>query len=67
MILVTLNWDLERLFHPWRMRELMKTNSKMLTRLSQVLSEILEGCLYLFKSQPSFDSQQSFVPRIILW
>ena len=33
-----------------------KTNLKKLARLFQVLSEILEGCFYLSKSQPSFDS-----------
>ena len=26
-----------------------------------------EGCFHLFKSQPSFDSWQSFILRIILW
>ena len=29
---------------------------KTSARFFQVLSEILEGCLYLFKSQSSFDS-----------
>ena len=42
--------------HPTRMREPMKTNLKKLACLFQVLSEILEGCFYLSKSQPSFDS-----------
>ena len=48
--------DLKGLCHPTRMREPMKTNLKKLARLFQVLSEILEGCFYLSKSQPSFDS-----------
>ena len=48
--------DLKGLCHPTRMREPMKTNLKKLACLFQVLSEILEGCLYLSKSQPSFDS-----------
>ena len=38
-----------------------------LARLFQNLWEILEGCFYLSKSQPTFDSLQSFVLRIILW
>ena len=41
---------------PRRMREPMKTNLKKSARLFQVVSEILEGCFYLSKSQPSFDS-----------
>ena len=45
------------LCHPWRMREPMKPNVKTSARLFQVLSEILEGSLYLFKSRPSFDSE----------
>ena len=48
--------SLKGLCHPTRMREPMKTNLKKLARLFQVLSEILEGCFYLPKSQPSFDS-----------
>ena len=44
---------LKGLCHPTRMRKPMKTN---LGRLFQVMSEILEGCFYLSKSQPSFDS-----------
>ena len=48
--------NLKGLCHPTRMREPMKTNLKKLARLFQVLSEILEGCFYLSKSQPSFDS-----------
>ena len=47
---------LKGLCHPTRMREPMKTNLKKSARLFQVLSEILEGCFYLSKSQPSFDS-----------
>ena len=47
---------LKGLCHPTRMREPMKTNLKKLARLFQVLSEILESCFYLSKSQPSFDS-----------
>ena len=47
---------LKGLCHPTRMREPMKTNLKKLACLFQVLSEILEGCFYLSKSQPSFDS-----------
>ena len=35
--------------------------------LSGLLSEILEGCFYLSKSQPVFDSLRSFVLRIVLW
>ena len=40
---------LKGLCHPTRMRKPMKTN---LGRLFQVMSEILEGCFYLSKSQP---------------
>ena len=47
---------LKGLCHLTRMREPMKTNLKKSARLFQVLSEILEGCFYLSKSQPSFDS-----------
>ena len=47
---------LKGLCHPTRMRELMKTNLKKTAQLFQVVSEILEGCFYLSKSQPSFDS-----------
>ena len=47
---------LKGLCHPTRMREPMKTNLKKSARLFQVLSEILAGCFYLSKSQPSFDS-----------
>ena len=47
---------LKGLCHPTRTREPMKTNLKKSARLFQVLSEILEGCFYLYKSQPSFDS-----------
>ena len=47
---------LKGLCHPTRMREPMRTNLKKLACLFQVLSEILEGCFYLSKSQPSFDS-----------
>ena len=47
---------LKGLCHPTRMREPMKTNLKKLACLFQVLSEILQGCFYLSKSQPSFDS-----------
>ena len=47
---------LKGLCHPTRMREPMKTNLKKSARLFQVLSEILEGCFYLSKSQSSFDS-----------
>ena len=48
--------SLKGLCHPTLMREPMKTNLKKLARLFQVLSEILEGCFYLSKSQPLFDS-----------
>ena len=44
------------LCRPTRMREPMKTNLKKTAQLFQVVSEILEGCFYLSKSQPSFDS-----------
>ena len=47
---------LKGLCHPTRMREPMKTNLKKTAQLFQVVSEILEGCFYLSKSQPSFDS-----------
>ena len=47
---------LKGLCHPTRMRELMKTNLKKTAQLFQVVSEILEGCFYLSKSQPSLDS-----------
>ena len=47
---------LKGLCHPTHMREPMKTNLKKSARLFQVLSEILEGCFCLSKSQPSFDS-----------
>ena len=47
---------LKGLCHPTRMREPMKTNLKKSARLFQVLSEILEDCFHLSKSQPSFDS-----------
>ena len=50
------NLCLKGLSHPTRMREPMKTNLKKSGRLFQVLSETLEGCFYLSKSQPSFDS-----------
>ena len=50
------NLPLKGLCHPTRMREPMKTNLKKLACLFQVLSEILQGCFYLSKSQPSFDS-----------
>ena len=46
---------LKGLCHPTRMREPMKTNLKKSARLFQVVLEILEGCFYLSKSQPSFD------------
>ena len=49
-------FDLKGLCHPTRMREPMKTNLKKTARLFQVLSEILDGCFYLSKSQPSLDS-----------
>ena len=55
-VTVPLESVLKGLCHPTRMREQMKTNLKKLARLFQVLSEILEGCFYLSKSQPSFDS-----------
>ena len=47
---------LKGLCHPTRMREPMKTNLKKTAQLFQVVSEIVEGCFYLSKSQPSFDS-----------
>ena len=47
---------LKGLCHPTRMREPMKTNLKKMAQLFQVVSEILEGCFYLSKSQPLFDS-----------
>ena len=47
---------LKGLCHPTRMREPMKTNLKKTAQLFQVVSEILEGCFYPSKSQPSFDS-----------
>ena len=47
---------LKGLCHTTRMREPMKTNLKKTAQLFQVVSEILEGCFYLSKSQPSFDS-----------
>ena len=53
-----------------RMREPMRTTLKKSgksARLFQVVWEILEGCFYLSKSQPSFDTQRSFVLRIVLW
>ena len=49
-------YALKELCHPTRMRELMKTNLKKTAQLFQVVSEILEGCFYLSKSQPSFNS-----------
>ena len=36
-------------------------------KLEKLAREILEGCFYLSKSQPTFDSLQSFVLRIVLW
>ena len=48
--------SLKGLCHTTRMREPMKTNLKKSAQLFQVVSEILEGCFYLSKSQPSFDS-----------
>ena len=48
--------SLKGLCHPTPMREPKKTNLKKLACLFQVLSEILEGCFCLSKSQPSFDS-----------
>ena len=53
---------LKGLCHPWHMRKPMKTILK-----KSVLSEILEGCFYLTKSQLSLDSWRSFVLRILLW
>ena len=50
-----LTLQLKGLCHPTRMREPMKTNLKKTAQLFQVVSEILEGCFYLSKSQPSFD------------
>ena len=50
------NLCLKGLSHPTRMREPMKTNLKKSGRLFQDVSEILEGCVYLSKSQPSFNS-----------
>ena len=47
---------LKGLCQPRRMRELVKTKLKKSTVRFRFLSEILEGCFYLFKSQPSFDS-----------
>ena len=47
---------LKGLCHTTRMREPMKTNLKKTAQLFQVVSEILEGCFYLSKSQPSLDS-----------
>ena len=44
------------LCHRWGMREPMTTKLRKVAQSFQVLSEILEGCFYLFKSQPSFDS-----------
>ena len=42
-------------------RELVENNLNELGQFFQALSEILEGCFYLFKSQPSFDILRSFV------
>ena len=42
-------------------RELVENNLNELAQFFKVLSEILEACFYLFKSQPSFDSLRSFV------
>ena len=64
---IKLDFLLKGLCHPWRMWEPMKTNLKKLGQLFQVLSEILEGCFHLLKSQLLFDSQQSVVLRIVLW
>ena len=59
-LLCTLLFDclgcLKGLCHTTRMREQMKTNLKKTAQLFQVVSEILEGCFYLSKSQPSLDS-----------
>ena len=49
-------FPLKGLCHPTRMREPMKRNLKKTAQLFQVVSEILEGCFYLSKSQSSFDS-----------
>ena len=45
---------LKGLCYPTRMCEPMKTNLKK-SAFFQVVSEILDGCIYLSKSQPSFD------------
>lgn len=47
---------LKELYQPRRMRELVKTKLNKSTVRVQFLLGILEGCFYLFKSQPSFDS-----------
>ena len=44
------------LCHRWRMREPVQKKLRKVAQLFQVLSEIMKGCFYLFKSQPSFDS-----------
>ena len=48
-------------------RELVENNLNELVQFFKVLSEILEGCFYLFKSQPSFDSLRGFVLWTVLW
>ena len=44
------------LCHQWRTREPVKTKLRKVAQRFQVLSEIFDGCFYLFKSKPSFDS-----------
>ena len=43
------------------MRKLVENTLKKLGQSFQVLPEILEGCFYLFKSQPPFHNYRSFV------
>lgn len=53
---------LKELCHPWYMRKPIKTNK--LENVGKTFSSSvldLEGCFHLFKSQPLFDSQRSFV------
>ena len=59
---------LKGLCHPWHMREPIKTNKLENVGKTFSCSVLgLERCFHLFKSQPSFDTQRSFVLRIILW